>query len=207
MVNERLYRERETAERIRARYAEDVAEVRANADLSDEGKQRQLAGLYAKAQAELDRHAAAERELLAERTTTLERTMYGPPNTVSLDPASYAISARDASDRAARLEDPTEALDLLRRADTNRDEVLARAIMRRAVERPRTGVGRIDDAWDQVGEAFLDARPSMMSIAEELAEIERMGQRQIFSPFSVTRPRDVPTHQINTAGNQTADAS
>ena len=47
--------------------------------------------------------------------------------------------------------------------------------------------------------AFLDARPHLAEVVEELAAIERLSQREIISPFSLAQPPGVQPQGINAA--------
>lgn len=190
MTIQDLYTQREKTDRIRGRYHEEVAALRANNDLSAEGLQRRLADAYVKVKAELDELATAEREDLNSRKDVLEQRFLGARRSLAGDAATHAISARDASDRAARLKSPTEAIELLRRAESNGDEILVRALVRESLDRaPQSGGIKRDEngnAWDDVGRAYLDSRPELMPVAEELAEIETLTER-LSSPPSQSK--------------------
>ncbi len=115
---------------------------------------------------------------------------------------SFAISVRDASDRAAQLTKPDDALALLQRAQRNGDDVLARAIVQHSLDRNGTGIRQADDAWSNVARSHLDNNPSLQSVVEELADIEQLSSPQILSPFAERRmhprltasPRRRPTY-------------
>lgn len=209
MTGTDIHRRREAAERIRKQYLEEVATLRADKDLSDEGRQRRLADAYVRTKTELQKHAAAEREELTNRKAQLEQRFYRTSGSHFGDAATRAISVRDASDRAAQIKTPQEAMDLLRRAESNGDEVLTRAVVRVALDRPASGIQKTDDAWDDVGRAFLDSRPDLVPVAEELGQIERLtdGKRQIFSPFSIPAPYGVAPRFINGSPEPAAAAS
>jgi hypothetical protein len=194
-----LHERREAAERVRRRCGEEVAALRADGDLSSEGLQRKLAEAYAKARAELKTLASSEQTDLVARKATLEQRFFGTRKETVGDPASQAISARDAADRAAQLQTPAEAMDLLQRAESNGDDILAAAVVRHALASSSSGIRQVDDRWDEVGRAYLDARPHLMPVAEELAEIEQLTERQIFSPFTLPEPYGVAPQYINAA--------
>ena len=80
----------------------------------------------------------------------LEGALFGS-SALSGDPASWAISRRDAGDRAAKIDQPTEAASLLARAERSNDEPLARAIAERAYEM----------GWVDVANQFLETRPHL----------------------------------------------
>ena len=189
--------EREKAERIRAQYRADTAEVAADPDLTPDAKRRRSADIWAKTQRQLDELREAEAGRLSALERDLERKLFSTPTG---RPGADPISTRDAHDRAAQLSTPLEASDLLARAELNADEALARAIARRAVEQSRTAPTKeTSAAWDDVAASFLDARPSLMPVVEDLAQIERLHTRQLFSPFAIPKPYDVGNHDLNIA--------
>lgn len=199
MSYDKLYRQRERAEQVRERYAEKVAAIRDNQDLSDDGRQRQLAALHATAKSELAKYGAAERELLATRRSELERELFGARKSLLQDSGSFAISARDAADRASQIKTPAEAQRLLLDAEANGDDVLARAVARVASERFNSGVRQRDEEWEGVVRDYLSARPHLQATVDELGEIETMSQPMVFSPYGISTPREVPTQYVNAA--------
>ncbi len=125
---------------------------------------------------------------LAARQRELEHRLFGLGG-YGPDSATHAISARDAHDRAGRLTRPQEAASLLHRAEHNGDQVLARAIAQHAVDQSRGAMTReIERAWDEVLGAFVEARPHLQNVVEELAQIERLSQPAVLGPFSLARP-------------------
>jgi hypothetical protein len=81
------------------------------------------------------------------------------------DAASLVISRRDAADRVANVEDHAELRQLLTRATRAGDEVLARAVAERAVERQDA------DTMNQ----FLGDRPELDAAGQRLWNAERAG--------------------------------
>ncbi len=81
------------------------------------------------------------------------------------DAASLVISRRDAADRVANVEDLAELRQLLTRATRAGDEVLARAVAERAVEK------RDADTMNQ----FIADRPNLEAASERLWNAERAG--------------------------------
>lgn len=195
-----LHSQREAATRITQEYAAKVAKIREDRDLSSEGRQRRLADLYAEAKVRLQKLAREEQAQLSARKITLEQRLYGASAvTGRLNPGAHAISARDASDRVAQLKNPTEALALLRRAEADGDELLARAVARRSAQSWDGVPPQQARAWEDVLRAYLDARPDLEPVVEELAEIENLTERRVLSPFSVPQPHGVDTRFINEA--------
>lgn len=209
MANQDLYRQREKAERIRGEYNKAAAAIRANNDLSDEGQRRQLAEAWVKTKKELDQLAATERAELATRRADLEQRLFGAKSLSGwTDTGGLAISARDASDRAAQLTSPEEAANLLTRAEQDGDELLARAVARQCMTASDAAMtSAIAREWEQVAGTFIDARPSLMSTVQELAEIEVLSAPQVFSPFSIPQPTGVQPSDINSAGRADAQTA
>lgn len=81
------------------------------------------------------------------------------------DAASLVISRRDASDRVANVEDQAELRQLLTRATRAGDEVLARAVAERAVEKQDA------DTMNQ----FLADRPELDAAGQRLWDARRAG--------------------------------
>ena len=196
-----LGREREAAAQLQASYREKVQAIRDNPDLSAEGRQRQIADLYASTKAKLKSHREAERTKLDSRFRELEAELFVAPRPLMQDSATYAISVRDASDRAAQLQTPDDAQQLLRRALANRDEVLARAVVAHAMDKSNSALSSVAAAWEGVCGAFIAERPHLTRVVEELGEVEQMTQRDVFSPFSLPAPTDVPLAVINGAAS------
>lgn len=182
-----LDRYRKLADSTRAGYRERADRVRADQNLSGDGKQRQLARLYATTRATLKDYQVAERKAVAARRADLERDVLG----ASLTAGSNAISARDAADRAALCKTPAAALDLLRRADASGDDTLSRAIARRATEMWHGQPGPTVAAWENVFAEYLATRPQLVPAVDELGAIEQMETQSVISPYTVSKPIDV----------------
>jgi hypothetical protein len=198
-MKDSLRREREAAARVQEKYHEELEQIRADMNLSDEGRQRKIAAVHATTKAKLNERRIAEQTMLSTRFAKLEDELYQARRPYDQDAASWSISLRDASDRAAQLRTPVDAQRLLERALSSKDEVLARAVARRAFERSDTGVSSVDEQWANVARAFIAANPQLEPVVDELAEIEDLAQPNGFSPFSVPTPTDVPLHILNTA--------
>jgi len=90
------------------------------------------------------------------------------------DAASLAISARDAGDRVEQAKNPDELLTLLDRATHTGDEVLARAVVRRAVE----------EGLPNIVNEFTQTRPALLEATERLwARSQREASSTFFFPL------------------------
>ncbi|MGY1830145.1 hypothetical protein ACI8AA_06895 [Geodermatophilus sp. SYSU D01180] len=191
--------ERERAERARQRYFDTAARLRDDRDLTEHARQRRLADAWVTTRRELDALREEEHRRLAARERDLERRLFGL-NSAGGDTASQAISARDAQDRAARITSPAEAAELLERAERNADSTLARAIAHHALQQSRASAFREQvQAWDAVLGSFLDARPHVAPVVEELAQIERLTGREVLSPYSLAQPSGIAPSVLNAA--------
>ena len=97
--------------------------IRNTRSYSDAGRKAEMAKAVLAARAQVERlksEFAAERET---RRDNLHRIIFGSPSGAS---ASEMIANRDARDRAAQISTPEDAKEMLRRANQNGDESLAR---------------------------------------------------------------------------------
>lgn len=173
---------------IQAELQRSADAFRSNGDLNQEARFRGIATAYAVA----DKQMTVLRESWegdAEQTTTdLRRAAFGSVASSGAD----AISARDADDRAAQLEDPIEAARLLDRADRNGDDSLARSIAMRAFEELYSAFG--DRRWVDVLEAYVETRPRLAPKIDQLLEMQRSADGDRFMNamwFVVPKPTEV----------------
>lgn len=119
------------------------------------------------------------------------------------DPASLAISRRDAGDRVAAIESTVELRRLLERATRQGDEVLARAIADRALEH-RDG---------ETLQMFIDERPALADQVQRIwdaqsrQESTTQGSFMAVVKISGLKPSELggmTTWQISEIANQPA---
>ena len=127
--------ERVQARQIKARVAAQIEAVRANRDLTDLGRSRQIAELSAGLKDELARLKTQEQNRLQAEHDKLERQAFSGAVARRNSSPSDLISLRDAADRAAQAKKPDEAAALLDRAHDSGDESLAAAVARHALRR------------------------------------------------------------------------
>ncbi len=144
-------------ERIADRARASYAAIMNNDRLSDSGRRKDLAITFANYDDELSREIKAQ----ADRIFTIDRddasTVFGTKGLVG-DPASLTISMRDAADRVDSIGNQVELKQVLERATRTGDEVLARAVVRKAVE----------SRYADVVNAFTAARPDLLDATERL---------------------------------------
>ena len=118
----------------RDRYQRKLTEVRADQDLSREGKARKLRPAFEEAKREEARLRQARRDELAERTSDAERKAFAPPALRGSDPALVQMNFRSALDSVEQINDNAELARKLERATLTGDRTLARATAIRANE-------------------------------------------------------------------------
>jgi hypothetical protein len=127
---------------IRAALTNSVETIRANTRISDIEKRDQIARAWLDARKQIAAFDFETNAARAARRQTLERKLFGIPNTKD---ANHAISYRDALDRASAI-DPTttggesQAVELMRRAETSGDTTLVRALLAVAYDRQQVEV-------------------------------------------------------------------
>jgi hypothetical protein len=187
--------ERDEAAAWQQRYSAAAKRLQADTDLTPEARDRRLAQEWKTTRGALDRLQAKETARLTSRVRDLEVRLFGPTHSEVTD----AISMRDAQDRASQLLTPAEAAELLSRAEQNGDQVLARAVAQRVAAQSRQALGARAGEWDDVLGTFVDARPAVMPLVEELAQIERLTTRTVLGPFSLSAPHGIPQQLLNEA--------
>ncbi len=161
-----------------------IAAIRADGNLSDQGKREAMAAVYAplKHQLQAIRDGIAERD--QKRKVELERKLFGlPANALSVDVIGY----RDALDRAAGLENYEQAAALLDRAESSGDTQLARAIFAHAYESGGPG----NTGWNRIVEDYLDRHPETVDTVAELINVTPNGERS--AHFEQSMLYNVPT--------------
>jgi hypothetical protein len=145
----------ESATEVRNQYDREAAAVRANRDLSDEGKDRALRELHADAKERMAtlraRHEAEE----ADEAERLHRKAFGARRPPGGGGDATTITIRDAMDRAAGLRDQDHARSLLEQSKLAGDKSLARALAGAAWQRGWAG------ALERYVELFPEERESV----------------------------------------------
>jgi hypothetical protein len=127
--------------------------VRSNGDLTQDARVRGIAIAYVRADHEMTQLRESIEGNAEKTKDDLMRAVFGSVSAIGQD----GISARDADDRAAQIEDPAEANRLLDRAETNGDTVLSRAIALRAFTEFDSPLG--GTAWGDVLESSAARHP------------------------------------------------
>ena len=127
---------------IQEQWSRAYREVGADRNLTDEGKRTSLDELFQKLQAELRGLLGKEKQLVQTKQESLERALFG----LNSSDANKIIAYRDAQDRAGRAKEEAEARALYNSAIISGDDILAKAVLAKAVE---FGYRRILDDWGQ----------------------------------------------------------
>lgn len=150
------------ANAVQEGFNNQVRQIRANADLTREAKQRQIDEAYETASGRLAQIREEWKGGTQNSADSLTRRVFGAPAASATD----AISLRDALDRVSRLESARDAADLLRRATQSGDEVLARAVAQHAFDqRSDFFTGR---EWTDVVDTFAAGRPELAEPINQL---------------------------------------
>lgn len=148
------------AEREQARYAAALTAIDKSPDLTEEGRQRQRESAYEKTRAKIDdlkQQYTAER---ASRRQAAERRLFSLGSSPSPE---TTIAFRDAMDRAQHVT-PESITATMRRAILSGDQMLAKAILARAIEFHS----------ERAVAAYTDAYPDDTAAVEEAATPDDM---------------------------------
>ncbi|OLT12212.1 hypothetical protein BJF79_22780 [Actinomadura sp. CNU-125] len=152
-----------------------MQKIRANKRLSPQARQADLIKAHREASERAQQLWREGESAHAQRTRVLYRKAFVAP---ASDHPSDAISRRDAADRAAMVNDPKEALEMLARAQHHGDEHLARAIGQRAYEQHKTLPARLGNKeWEPVLKAFVVDRPDADEALGELQSLADFSDR------------------------------
>lgn len=129
-----------------------------DAKTSDLGKKEKLDALDKQTRAKLDELKGQQETYVAGLKSKIERELRGS----QLADANSVLLRRDAADRARKIADKQEAMDVLKDALRNGDDAMAHAIGNRARD-----TGMLD-----VAEAYQAAHPETADSAAALAYVE-----------------------------------
>lgn len=171
------------AEHIRQLLNTAVYLYSSNGELTADAIRARIAEAWVKATDDMAALQAQASGASEARSAQLTRQVFGTAG-VPGDPASLAMSARDASERVAQIDvtDWYSAQQLLDRAEATGDEVLARAVAAAAYANPLGG-------WSTVLDAFLARRPAAAQALGELASMgNRSAQSDLFAAWQFVVP-------------------
>ena len=174
------------ADLVRSGLERDVQRIRDRIELSPAAAQARIAAVYLKAKTSMDAMNTANPAKRAADLAAAKRNLFGIDDLTTgaspADRASMALSFRDAQQRAAQLTTTAEAQALLDLADQSGDELLARAVGNAAL----SGLG-----MDDVGQAYLAARPQQAKAYDALRGLTRMGSIAEILEFVLPKPPEL----------------
>ncbi len=176
------------ADRIRQAHDDRNLSIRSRAELTPEAKTALLAKNYLAAKesmAALQQTAGAD---TSEQRTKAERSAFGT-NGLPGDPATVAVSYRDAMDRAATLTSSADATALLARADRAGDEPLARAVAGHAHDASTSPLGRLDPGWSDVVDTYTATRYAAGRAVDTLRALQPGATNSTRSMFAFVLPK------------------
>ncbi|GAA1528550.1 hypothetical protein GCM10009730_42260 [Streptomyces albidochromogenes] len=190
---------------IRAMYKQGLQQIRGQRNLHPDAKRVETARLYANARAALDKVMRDQIAADTENWGKLERRLWGYDDarahaTTAADRAALDSTIRDAADRAAQIKKPSDAAHALKQAEQAGDQILARAIGKRAC----------DMDWDDVLGDYLGTRSSASTVYLEMCEIHQRQQTangalaQRFAA-SLAKPDELRDLDDNAIEQMTAD--
>jgi hypothetical protein len=151
---------RKQAEGIQSRWARSIDLLDTDNTLTDTGKRAKLDNEHAQVSAKLSDLRKKEKQLIADKRQSLEKSLFGLTSVTSSDPGQI-IAYRDAQDRAARLTQADEASQVFAAAIRSDDNTLAAAILGRALE----------SGWDSIIAEYIKQNPSAKEQLDDLAKI------------------------------------
>jgi hypothetical protein len=163
------------AERVQPQYDAIEADDR----LTDEAKTEALASIWARADDELTADLVRRAERVVSTDKSDAHKVYGVEGLPG-DAASLTISMRDASQRVAELKTNEELRSTLEQATRVGDEVLARAVVQKAIQH---GVV-------EVVNAFAADRPDLVAPVQRLWKVQRSrGEGAVAITMALSRMR------------------
>ncbi len=188
---------RERAAALQQAHSQRAEQVRNRSELTSSAKVGMLARNHAEAKAamaDLAQQAAADAATTRRASMAKAFGVAGVPG----DPASLAISMRDAMDRAAALTSGRDAVALLDRAATSGDEVLARAVASHSfAQATAPGISGLDDDWSTVVNTFADTRPTAADAIRTLIDLNRPDPGWTFVVPSPPELHGIPSGQLD----------
>ena len=144
---------------LRAAYNRALDDVRGDASLSELGKTQMIARAWTNTRAEIARLEQLDFDTTVKRYNDIERQVFGTAATSGAD----AVSFRDATDRADKLDSPEAAARALGNAELSGDAILAKAVVMRAWQA----------GWDAVVDRYAVNHPTVTDKLTELAALRQ----------------------------------
>jgi hypothetical protein len=184
--------ERGQALDVKRSYQATIEALRANKDLTDEGRNSQIAAVHAATRDHLGQLRRTETARLQGEREGLQRDLFSGLKPGWNSTAADVVAIRDAGDRADALKNPADASTALARAHFTHDDSLASAIGQEAARRSDTDPSQAE-AWQEVVGQFVANRgPTAARIHDRLAQIDDILQApRLLDEFSISTPKEV----------------
>lgn len=146
---------------IRENFTALTDQIRSAPGLDADATNCLLARAYLKAKADMDKLSGSNAAAAEARGRVLTGQVWGVDDYSAADKVSASISYRDAQDRAAALDGPHDALQLMGVAERSGDELLARAVASHAEVM----------GWTTVSDQYFATRPAKAQMNAELQQL------------------------------------
>lgn len=156
-----------TPESIRADRDRALANFRGRRDLNPQARQIAIARAQRTAEQKLEALLQEDTERFHRQRNFLERKLFGGDDSTGYN----AMSARDAREKAAKLDNPTEALAAFQRAQRAGDTDMVKAIAAHAAD--LAGVNIVGAAWQPIVSAYSETSPGKADTYQELANLQQ----------------------------------
>lgn len=153
---------RAQAASLHKRSARNQDTITKDASLSAVGRQSKLDAERDRVREQTRALRAKETELIAAKTQTLEKRLFGLSSVSSTDPGQVLLY-RDAQDRAERLTQVDPATQAFAAALRSDDKILAAAIVMRA----------LDAGWNSIVNQYAEKNPSAGEDLKDLATLRQ----------------------------------
>lgn len=158
---------RTSAENIRAERDRALARIRGRQDLTAQAKQVSVARIQQDAEQKMATLLEESTASYERQRAMLERKLFGGDDSTGYN----AMSARDAREKAAQLNDPRDARDAFQRAQRAGDTDMVKAIASRAADLSQVPI--LGEAWQPIVSAYADTSPSKGDTYKQLTELQR----------------------------------
>jgi hypothetical protein len=183
------------ADKVRDSAEAAYERTRGDRSLNSDARLARVAKTYVSTRDELQMMQGASGVNAQAALAAAKRNLFGTDDLVRngspADAAAIAVSYRDAQDRAARIETPEEAAELLARAEESGDELLARAVGAHVLARSPLHALGFGGAFDGVAEQYLNARPAQAQAYDDLVRLNHAGSVTDMWEFVSPKPTEL----------------
>ncbi|GAA1608505.1 hypothetical protein [Leucobacter chromiireducens] len=151
---------RDTARQASKTHSAELADIRHDPQLSDQGRAERIADAETAYAAARRSRINAENQVIDTKITELERRLDGFVGCSE----NNIIAYRDAQDRAEAVRDNDRAAKVMDRALRSNDRTLAHALFREAVE----------NHWEDAQRAFTKANPTVAALVNDVQKLRTL---------------------------------